>query len=200
MECYLHFRILVPVTLPFHYIPSTKSNRHLEGQGDTVELVQTWKIRVTSLLNHPHGRAFAFVGGIEARIAAYMRGTAYLEHVKMGPSLCGPTFSHVLNGHVYYDDDLVEEDFDMLLGTVSPVSHQTVPRTLWPSTELLTSCVKGYNQHTGWNATCEALFLAVMNEIEGPNPCPCPHALWTRFIKRNGAVWQHESQLIKCTL
>jgi hypothetical protein len=191
LEHYLHFRILVPITPPLHYTPPNETNQHLRGSKDVVALVQTWKTRVTSLLNHPRGRAFAFAGGIEARIAGYIGGAAYLERVKMGPSLSGPTFSHSFHGHVYYDDDLVAEDFDMLLGTVSPAHPQKVLRTLWPSTELLVSCVGGYSRYTEWNAACEAIFLAVKDEIEGPNPCPRPRALWVRFIKHNGAVQRH---------
>jgi hypothetical protein len=49
----------------------------------------------------------------------------------------------------------------------------------------------GYSRYTEWNAACEAIFLAVKDEIEGPNPCPRPRALWVRFIKHNGAVQQH---------
>ena len=188
---YLHFRILVPATSPLHSTPPNETVQHLGGSEDVVALVQTWKTHVTSLLNHPRGRAFAFVGGIEARIAEYIGGAAYLERVKMGPSLSGPTFSHSINGRVYYDDDLVVEDFDMLLGTVSPAPPQKVLRTLWPSTEVLTSCVEGYGRHAEWNATCEAVFLAVKDEIEGPNPRPRPRALWARFIKHNGVVQQH---------
>ena len=57
---------------------------------------------------------FAFAGGIEARVSGYIGDAAYLECVKMGPSSSGPMFSHSLNGHVYYGDDLVAEDFDRL--------------------------------------------------------------------------------------
>lgn len=193
LEHYLRFRILVPITPLILYTSPIETNEHLSGPGvgaDAVALVQTWKTRVTSLLNHPRGRAFAFAGGIEARIAVYVGGAAYLERVKMGPLLSGPTFSHSVNGRVFYDDDLLDGDFETLLGTVSPVHPQTVPRTLWPSTELLASCIKGYNRHTEWNAACEAVFLAVKDEMEEHKPCPRPRALWTRFIKHNGVTQQ----------
>ena len=192
LERYLHFRILVPaVPLSPHCSPPIELTPHLSGQETGMELVRRWKTRVTSLLTHPRGRAFAFAGGIEAQITAYIGGAAFLEGVKTGPSLSGPTFSHSHNGHVYYDDDLVAEDVDILLGTVAPVHPQTVPRTLWPSTELLASCMEGYNRHTEWNAACEEIFHAVKDEIEGHKPCPRPRALWLRFIKHNGAVRQH---------
>ena len=144
LDRHLYFRILVP-TPSSNYTSPIELNQRLSGQEDAVELVRTWKARVLSLLNHSRGRAVAFAGGIEARIAAYIGGATYLERVKLGPLLSGPTFSHSLNGHMYYDDELIVEDFDMLLGTVSPTQPQKVLRTLWPSTELLMSCVEGYN-------------------------------------------------------
>ena len=100
--------------------------QHLGDSKDVATLVQIWKMHVTFLLNYLCGRAFTFVGGIEVQIAKYIRNAAYLECIKMGPLLSGPIFSHSINSYMYYNDDLVGEDFDMLLGTVSPALPQNI--------------------------------------------------------------------------
>lgn len=187
-----NFRIMVQCSSPPQHgqpEPYQPLQQEKGGKVQNTRLVEEWRARVNSLLSRPHSRGLAFVGGIEARIAADIGGVAFLDRGRLGPTLTGPSFyTWTTNGVTYYDDDVTQNDVDTLLGVVAPGARQSVNRSLWPSTEDLRDSLQYYDREMEWNDTCEAIFLAIKADVNGPNPVLRTYAKWKRFIQRNGAT------------
>jgi hypothetical protein len=185
----LPFRVMTP-------LPPRITNGTLSFDVMRHSSVRSWRAAVEMLLQRPHARAFVLSGGLEGMIARWIGGEDLIQRVMQGPALAGPhvKFSHV-NGQEYYDDMTTEAERDILLGVMQPQGRQTLERSLWPTSAILSSYVPGYASGTeAWSIRCEHIFRAIQKEINSGKAQPMNRREWLRFLRHGGFINQQNTE------